>query len=177
MADDVLTVGGAGQIPSWSFDMSSVNLAESRLSEVAYVNQRTAPELAAVFNMGANECGKALAKATLAYTRTMRAVDRRAAVVSVDLAKDILAEKGLTTTKTPAGSDTLRQAIVEMDREYQELVDRADQLEAIQKLLQVKFKTLERAFWQVRKVSDPQATEFDNEAGKQPRPKFGSPNY
>lgn len=165
----------------WSVDARIVLLAEQRLGEVAYVNQATAPELAACFNKGANECGKILAKATHALNQAMRAADRRAAVVALDHAMDILTKKGLTSTKSPTGSDALRKAVVDTDEQYQAIMDRVDQLEAMQRLLSTKMKALERAFWQVRKATDPKATDFNGEEGSQPvvrgSSRFGNPKY
>lgn len=152
---DLLVVPEGGpNLPQISIDLRSIKQAEVRISEIAIVNGLTAPELMATFNKAYLQVTEAIARVTLQYNRTEKEVERRRAVIILDLAKDILTKKGLTNPKSPTGNDDLREAVVNIDEEYIQLIDKLDYLKALMVLLEGKKRAFEQAFTGVRKLLD-----------------------
>jgi hypothetical protein len=136
-------------------DLSEVNKLESRKGETASVTKTKAPEL-----MHAMERGYSLIAARLLpqvqweLTKAKEAADQRKAVVMLDEAPRILKEKGLSTSRNPAGSADQRENILALDTEYQKLRNTVDMLDAVYELLKGKMRGFEMSYQSVKRVFD-----------------------
>lgn len=126
--------------------------AESRIEEVAVVNAHKAPELLACFNMAFLELKEHLVKLQLLKVDALKAANKRRSVVILDEVPRILREKGISSSRSPGGSEDQRQAILDQDEEYLKAKDRVDLLEAMEELLEGKVEGMEWAFTSVKKV-------------------------
>lgn len=133
-------------------EMGEVQRLEDRKNEVAFVTKETAPELLETFNNGYCIVTKLMAQVAYEYTKAMEYANRRKSIVILDEAPRILQEKNLTTSRSPGGSEDLRNAVLNMDEEYLKHQDRANQLEAIYDYLKSKAKGFEMAYQAAKKI-------------------------
>lgn len=135
-----------------SVDMTQLNNAVQRIVEVQLVTKTKAPELLSTYNVAWRDAAEAMAIGRAAHIQAVRAADRIKAIILLDKAPKILLEKGLATTKSPGGSEHLRQAVLDLDEEYQKAVELADKIECVIELLSGKRKAVEMAFTSVKKI-------------------------
>jgi hypothetical protein len=125
--------------------MASVWSAERRIDEIAYLTPQKAPELLVAFNRAYLDLTKMLARLELEVGTAQKFVDLRHAEVLLDVATEVLAKKGLSSSKD------LRDAVVATDPQHQELVARLQALQAMQRFLQCKTKVFERSYGSANK--------------------------
>jgi hypothetical protein len=135
-----------------TFDLTNVQFAESRIHEVAFVTPQKAGELLATFNTAHLELVTIIAKVELAIRRAERTSDKLRSIIVLDKVKDILKQKGLAKDSNPAGSEDLRRAILDGDDEYQDALDKVEELKALGELLRNKSKSIEMAYHSVKKL-------------------------
>lgn len=134
------------------FEMGEVYKAEGRINEVAFVTSEKAPELLATFNQAFLILTRQITAVDLERQKAVREANKRRSVVILDLAPSILKEKHLVKDSNPAGSADLREAVLDADAEYLGLLDKADQIAAVQELLKGKLKAIEMAYTSVKKI-------------------------
>ncbi len=138
-----------------TFDLKELGRLESRKKELSYVNKETAPELLYDFNEGFAEVSRMALKILHEYERmTLKTKERRARVI-LDIAPEELKKRNLTSTKAPGGSADLREAVLDMDKEYNELCEKASALKAAYQFFKIRAKSLEMSYQAVKKVIDP----------------------
>lgn len=134
------------------FDLTNVQFAESRIHEVAFVTPQKAGELLAAFNTAHLELVIIIGKVELEIRRAERRSGEIRSIIVLDKAKDILKAKGLSKDSNPAGSEDLRRAILDGDPEYQDAVDKAEELKVLGEFLRQKSKSIEMAYHSVKKL-------------------------
>ncbi len=131
-----------------AINLSEVYELEARKDEIPTVTKQRSPELMRAMERGYSICGQYLAKVVAAVNRIDYALDRRKAVVMLDIAPDIIKLKG-------AGNNAeARSAIVDLDEECQNLQEQLLQAKALQELLKVKVKGFEMSFSAIKRVYD-----------------------
>jgi hypothetical protein len=127
-------------------NMQSVNSAEERIGEIAYMTAQKAPELLSVFNRAFLDLTRMLAWLDMEASSAARHVNLRKSELLLDEAPRILLEKGMATSKD------LRDAIVDKDARYQELLERQSTIKAYRTLLDGKKEGIEMAYTSVKKI-------------------------
>jgi hypothetical protein len=138
-----------------SFNLEELAKIESRKKEISYVNKETAPELLHIFNEGFLEVSKISTRILQEYEKMTLKVKERRAQVILDLAPEELKKRNLVTSRSPSGSEDQRQAILDLDKQYQELVEKSNALKAAYNYFKIRAKSLEMAYQAVKKVIDP----------------------
>lgn len=167
-----------------SLDLSEIIKLEQRKKELAYVNKETAPELLYVFNEGYAEVSKMSIMVFQEYEKMYQKSRERRARVILDIAPEELKKRNLISTRSPAGSEDLRDAVLDLDSEYNSLLEKASALKAAFQFLKIKAKSLEMCYQAVKKVIDPNSTgggyisdlsastQIEEEAGQIGSPRF-----
>lgn len=177
-------------------DLQSVYKAESRIPEVAFVTPQKAPELLATFIEAYQLLNQSIVSLDFERSQAERASNRVRATILIDKMPEIIAKKGLATSRSPAGSEDIRKAVLDLDPEYTSSLDKIDALHAAVELLKGKMKSIEMAYTSVKKIIGEGAYNFRNtnltnpverqEAeegsplptiGSNVRGSFGSPRY
>jgi hypothetical protein len=118
--------------------------AESREQEVAIVTKLKAPELLFTFNDAWRHCHDVIVLLTSTLNAAKKAAKSRKGVVTLEVAPVVLQEKGIAST-----ADS-REAVLDTDPEYLQLLDEQQQIEAAIELFKGKLKGLENAFTSVK---------------------------
>jgi hypothetical protein len=137
---------------SVAIPIRSVYEAESRIPEVATANAHKAPELLATFNIAYLDVKDVLLKLECLQIEASKDVNRRKAIVILDEVPKILAAKGLSSARSPGGSEDQRNAILDTDAEYLAANDRLSLIKAMIKLMEGKLKGVEMAYTSVKKI-------------------------
>lgn len=145
---------GTPGLKALEIDLSEILSIESRQREIAYVNKETAPELMYSFNRAYTEILKNMTKIMFEYNQATKYANKRRSVVLLDVAPEVLKIKGLVSKKSMNGSADLRQAVLDQDDEYLDLLDKVNLLKAAHEYLRSKAKGFEMSYYAVRKVMD-----------------------
>lgn len=145
---DLLRIPTSGTV----YDLTEVNKALARLPEISHVTQTTAPELLMSFNRAYLEAEQISAGVELNLSMASRDLDKVHSIVLLDKVPEYLKSKGMSTAKSPMGSEDIRKAIIDADPEYQRACDALDQLKAVSKLIKSKAKGLEMAYSTVKRL-------------------------
>ncbi len=135
-------------------DLGRIAEMEARLVEVALVTPLKAPELLSVFTQGWLELQKHAIALETERLRADRASRQRRSLVVLDIAPEVLRNKGLTRTGSPAGSEDLRQAVLDGDEVYQNSLSMVYEIGCVIDVLKVKAKAFEMAYNSVKKILD-----------------------
>lgn len=135
----------------FSLPMVKLYEAEARIREISLVNAHTAPELLATFNIAYLDVNDYLRQLELLLHEAEQAVNGRKSIVLLDIVPTFLSERGLTG-KSKAGSEDLREAVLNQDTEYLRLIDIVAMMKAVIKLFEEKKKGFEMAFTSVKRI-------------------------
>lgn len=139
-------------LPPMPLSLQRIYEAESRIRDVALVNQHKAPELLACFNIAYLDLNDHIRQLELLLHDAKKVANRRRSVVILDEVPKVLSEKGLNTARSPGGSEDQRQAVLDMDDEYVAHTDRVAQVKCLIELLDGKRKAIEWAYTSVKKI-------------------------
>jgi hypothetical protein len=133
-------------------DMTSVHIATARIAEIASVNIHKAPELLATFNVAYLDTSRFIALVEYEYAMATSRLAGIKSVILLDRMVDILREKGLSTPKSPLGSEDIRQAVMDADPEYKRVSELTYNLKCYIAMLQDNKKSLEMAYMSIKKI-------------------------
>jgi hypothetical protein len=156
---------GTPNLEPMEFELGSLLKVENRKAEIAYVNKETAPELLTAFNEAYCATKRMMNQINLEYMNSKRYADQRRAIVILDVVPEVLKRKGLSTTRSPGGSEDLRKAVLDLDTEYNALLDIVAVLETAYEFLNIKAKGFEWAYHAVKKIYDPSSSGLGNLSG------------
>jgi hypothetical protein len=163
ITDKVLNVPrGIPGLAPLQIDLTNVYKAESRIPEVAFVTPQKAPELLATFIDAYQSLSKHLVAVDFERSQAERAAGKVRASILLDKLAGILQEKGLATSRSPMGSEDVRQAILDSDPEYTAALDKIDALSAAVELIKGKVKSIEMAYTSVKKIIGEGAYSYRN---------------
>lgn len=186
---DLLRVPAARSDSLLTFDITDLNKAERRCDEVASVTRVKAPELLSLFSKANAAASRLVVALTKEHSDAIIQLDRIKAEVLLDRAPQKLREKGLITTKSPAGSEELRQAVVNSDPQYVACLEKVSILDAMKRLIAIKAKLFDNSFTAIKKIMGEDAfgygglngsagNEGDADVGSRaPDDGFGRPRY
>jgi hypothetical protein len=168
-ADKALVVPrGSGNGKPLVFNLTGVFKAESRLIELQAVTRLKAGELTHAFLTAWRDASTYCKEVKAEFVRGKRAVREARAVVVLDRVQDVLKDKGLSSARSPAGSEDLRDSVVALDKDYQAAAERLEEIEAAMDYLEIKAETFKMAYFSVDKLLDPSdktKREFSGGAG------------
>lgn len=127
-------------------DLTLVHEVEQRIKEVAFVTSQKAPELMARFNEAYLVLCAELPKIEYQRLLAQREADKRKSVVLLDEVSKVIAEKGLSN------SADVRKAVLDLDQQYQDSLDVAQQIACIYETLDGKRKAIEMAYTATKKI-------------------------
>lgn len=133
-------------------ELKKVAVREARLAEVQFVKPGTAPELLAEYNEGFLEINDYLGVLRSELINSESELGRIRSKIILDEIPKILKERGLSSPRSPLGSEDLRNAILDGNDEYVEVRDRCHQIECVIELLKGKQKAFENAFTSIKKI-------------------------
>ncbi len=128
------------------FDMKAIRFAENRTEEIASITPGKAPELMAVFNQAYAELVSMVSAVEYEYETACRKSREIKAVIVLDKVPSILKERGLQT------NETTRQAIIDLDPDYQSAQETETILHSFKTLLEGKKKSIEMSYTAVKKI-------------------------
>lgn len=134
--------------PNLTYDLTQIIAAQRRSSEIANVNQHRAPELLAVFSTAAFGLSDIIGDLHFQLFLAQRIVDQRKALLFIDVIPDILKDK-----KLGQNAET-RQALVDLDVEYQDAMMVLGSIEAGMALIKEKLRGMEGALSAIKKCID-----------------------
>jgi hypothetical protein len=129
--------------------MRKIHKAEARLVELQSVTKQKAGELFYCFIEAFGDARKYLAQLRGEYGKAKQNTRRIRGIIILDKASDKLKEKGLLSARSPAGSEDMRDSIVETDPEYIETFDRFCQVEAALEHMEGKVEKLKMAYYAI----------------------------
>ncbi len=135
-------------------DLTEINYAQSRSKELAYVNKETAHELMHTFDKAADITNKLLLQVLSEYEQAITNTNKRKAIVILDVAPEELKKRNLITARSPAGSEDLRNAILDCDEEYLKLQEVLNTLKVTYRYLKGKLEMFERNYYAAKKSLD-----------------------
>lgn len=141
-------------------DLSVVNSAERRISEISFVTAAKAPELLAAFNEAYVCAARYYARLELELDRAHNRAQRRRAIIILDEVPGIVKEKNLATSRSPMGSEDIREAIVMKDDLYFSMQDKISAFRATKEFVYMKMRSLEMAYNAVKKILDTQRSQL-----------------
>jgi hypothetical protein len=145
---------GTPGVSSMEFDLTEIIATEDRKRDVVTVNKETAPELMFIFNKAYCAVLRMLSQVSFEYRQAVKHAEKRRSEVILDVAPDVLKQKGLLSQRSPAGSEDLRSAVLNQDDEYLKLQDVVSVLEATHEFLKGKAKGFEMDYQSVKKIYD-----------------------
>lgn len=146
--EDALVVPRAQGL-ALTLDMRKIHKAEARLVELQGVTKQKAGELFHCFIEAFGEAKSYLAQLRVEYGRAKQRTRQTRGIIVLDKAVDALKAKGLLSTRSPAGSEDMRDAIVETSQEYIEVFDRFSQVEAALEHMEGKVEKLKMAYYAI----------------------------
>lgn len=132
--------------------MENVYRAEARIRDLAFVNRDTAGELLAEFNEAYSILSRQYGKVHYLTSSLDRLRRKRKAVLTLDVIPEKLKEKGLATSRSPIGSEDVREAFYASDEEYDRLSDGLGQAEAVKEMLGLKLRSFYNAIDSIKTV-------------------------
>ena len=141
----VVPAGKQGDSPK-IIDLAAILRAEQRQEEVAFVTSQKAPELLREFNIAWRDLHKVVVMLASEQLAAERVLARRKAVLILEVVPAVLKSKGLSS------NEGTRDAVIELDLEYQELQEVVDQIDGVVRYLKGKLESFENAFSSVKKV-------------------------
>lgn len=120
-------------------NLARIHEAETREGELAYITKSKAPELMAFFIKYWKKTNDIMIDLRSEKNKAEKALKRRKAELTLD-AVNLLKAKNVGST-----ADT-REAIIELDEQYQQLEDTYDQIEACVEFLKGKVQAFESSF-------------------------------
>lgn len=143
-------------------NMETVYRAEGRLSDIAFVNRETAGELLSAFNQGYSELSRAFGRVCYLVSKLEKDRKRRKAILTLDVIPEKAKEKGLANSRSPTGSEDVREAFYYSDQEFLDLTDALGAAEATKELLGIKVRSLWAAMDAVKSVTREQRPGLPN---------------
>lgn len=176
--DGFLTIphGGGLAHKAEVVDMNRVYKAEARFCELQALTRAKAGELLRAFIEAWSDARLGLAKAQEQLNKAKRRLRQVEGVAVLDKAVRVLEEKKLISTRSPAGSEDLRKAVVATDPDVAAAAEAVEMLAAISDLLETKAEALKMAYFSVDRVLDPRERHVDVSGGAEVDPFKPTPN-
>jgi hypothetical protein len=164
LSRDALTVPSSKGKPH-VFDMRRIHKAEGRLIELANVTRLKAGELLYAVIDAFGEARNHLAVLRMEFGASKQKLRTIRGIIVLDRVQEVLKVKGLANTRSPAGSEDLRDGVVNTDPDYLEAADNLSQVEAAMEHMEGKVKKLEMAYFAINSLTKNQDAKKDTSGG------------
>lgn len=134
--------------PGITYDLTEIIEAQGRVSEIAHANPHRAPELLSKFVAASFALSDILGDLQFQVFLAERKTDERKALLQVDLIPEVVKER-----KLGSNAET-RQALVDLDTEYQEAMIVLGSLQAGLELVKQKLRAMDSAASATKKIMD-----------------------
>lgn len=180
--------GRVGEEP-FVINMQSIVEAEQRLFEVQHVTPATAAEQLAFWAEAKRRAHDLMVMASHQKAVAEREAEKIRGRVILDEVPEVLKRKGLSTDRSPAGSEDLRKAVLATSQEYQAALEKVDYLTAVTEWMKGKVKSFESAYFDTKDHRDAARNPGNKDLsggtddvepgmpGQKYRSYFGSTNY
>lgn len=136
-----------------SLEMSDVADALYRaVVEVPIVNSTKAPELLGKFHGAYLILSRQVAMVQYELNRATSNEEKARSIFMLDRLPTVVQEKGLSTPKSPLGTEDIRSALLQVDEDYCRAEDLVHELKCIVAQLLGKLKTVEMAYYTTKEV-------------------------
>jgi hypothetical protein len=149
LSEDALLIPSGVEGKARPLDMRKIHKAEARLVELQGVTRLKAGELLYTFIDAFGEAKTHLAWLRGEYGRAKQRVREARGIVVLDKAADVLKAKGLASSRSPAGSEDLRDGVVNRDEEYKKVFDVFCQIEAAVEHMEGKVEKMKMAYYAI----------------------------
>ena len=144
--DTLIVPNPAKELSPIRLDLTAIHAAEGRTMEIAVVTTGKAPELMAVFNQACFQLARYYSELRFLRTLAEQKLAQRRAVVIIDIVPEKIKEKGLSQ------NEATRNALVDLDPEYQQCETTVAQLEAAVIYVEGKLRAMENNLNAVKKI-------------------------
>lgn len=158
MADIIVTEneivcprGGNDQEPI-IVNLREILKIENRIQEVQMVNSTKAPELLSSFTVGWKDLYKHIVLLIHEKNVASNMANRIRGRVLLDEIPEILKAKGLASSRSPTGSEDLREAVLATHDEYQKSLEKVQHIACVIELLKSKARAIQMAYESVKKI-------------------------
>lgn len=156
----------------FSLDMTALRSLEARQFGAAGAGRIESLVLMGAMKDGYKEAGDLRVKVGVELENARTSLATRKAIVRLDLAPEILRQKGLTSSRSPNGTDTQKEDVILTDQVCVRLSRFITELEALRELLHIKMETFRMTYSTVkRNVDDSLAGMLPGYSGGAPDPK------
>lgn len=136
-------------------DMREIYRAEGRLIELRGVTKLKAGELIHTFIEAWSRAAEYVGQLDAELARAKSALNRVRAVVVLDKAPEQLKQRGLSSSRSPGGSEDLRNAVVSCDKDYQAAEEVVIQTTAAIAFMKTKVEKFKMAYFSVDRDAGP----------------------
>lgn len=151
-SENLMVPRGLPNLAPLSFEVGEIRRAEERIQEIAFMTPSKAPELMAVFNKAYLDVCRISSAVEYEYELASKHLRETRAVLLIDKVPQRLKEKGLSTTKSPNGSEDYRQALLDLDPDYSKAQETLINIKCYLSLLEGKKKSIEMAYTATKKI-------------------------
>lgn len=136
----------------FAFDMRKIHKAEARLCELCALTREKSGEFLFVIIEAWKTAKDHLATLHAEHARCKQWLREIRGALVLDEAPDLLKKLGLSSTRSPAGSEDLREGVVNTSPRYQEASEVLFQVEAAAEMMEGVCETLRMAYFVANKV-------------------------
>lgn len=151
-------------------DLKSIVEAERRIEDIATVTTMKAPELLYTFNKAWKDLHEVVTRVKTEKTIAEIEMARVKGELILDHVPQVLKDKGLWRASSPAGSEDLRQAVLDTTPAYLEIQEKVNQINGAYEFLKGKLDSFRMAYESVKKILG----EASNGMNNQRSPYLGS---
>jgi hypothetical protein len=147
LSQATLPVPVPGTTQTYGIDLQPYFVVESGLEDLASLSVSRAHLLLSDLFRVSFGLAQQLDRVERYHNKAKQETDKRKAVIVIDILPSTLKEKGL------ASNDLTRQAVIDLDTEYQRLLDQQNDIFSTLKFLKNKFDRFEDAIQTVRSIA------------------------
>lgn len=153
-ADQALIIPRPNGTKPLVLDMRMIFKAEGRLFELQGVTKAKAGELIGTYIKAWDESKNYLSVLNGELLRAKEKLKEVRGLVVLDRAPEVLSKRGLSSARSPAGSEDLRDAVVHTDTDYKAAVECLAQVTTAAEYMDGKVEKFKMAYFAVNKLID-----------------------
>lgn len=134
-------------------DMSRVAYAVKRLPDIAITNAIKAPELIALFTEATLTLSRYQAQANYELERAITNSKRIRSRILLDEVPDEMSRRGLSSSRSPSGSEDQRSAVIEINPDYQKAIDTVAEIRAAAAFIEGTHSSMEKGYFAASKAT------------------------
>jgi hypothetical protein len=153
LSDDVLLLPNVYSSKPTILELKEVHKAHARLVELNGITREKAGELQATMISAFSQARKYASALKADFGVTKQRLRRIRARIILDEASEVLKTKGLLTSRSPAGSEDLRDSVVNTNEEYNNVAEILAQTEAVMEDMQSRAEEFKMAYYAIGQLT------------------------